>query len=101
MNLSEEFLHVGHKVFFLLKHSEECRDDDRLLLSSIWSSEMVEGENVLVSLKEGKISNPETITRIRRKLQEKYPDLRGAKWTIRHQMEGAVVQQLTFFDNWA
>jgi hypothetical protein len=100
MSIAEDFRNAAHKVFFLLKHSEECRDDDRILLSSIWKNELGEESNVLKSLEEGKISNPETITRIRRKLQEKYPDLRGAKWSIRHQMEGAVCQQLTFFDTW-
>lgn len=96
----EDFREAAHKVFFLLKHSEEARDDDRLLLSVIWKNELGEEIDVLKALREGRISNPETLTRIRRKLQEKYPDLRGAKWTVRHQMEGAVCQQLTFFDNW-
>lgn len=62
---------------------------------------LVEEINVLKSLEKGKIFNPQTITRIGLKLQEKYPELRGAKWTIRHQMDGAVCQQLTFFDNWS
>ena len=42
-----------------------------------------------------------TVNQIRRKLQEKYPNLRGAKWTVRYQTEGVVYKQLTFFDSWS
>lgn len=101
MTFSEDFKNAAHRVFFLLKHSEICRDDDRFLLAQIWKSEIKENSNIIECLEKGLITTPETITRIRRKLQEKYPDLRGTKWNIRHQMEGAVCQQLTFFDNWS
>lgn len=98
--MSPDFLNIGHRVLFILKHSPESKDDDRILLSVIWKNELKEGQNILESLKDGTISNPETVTRIRRKLQEKYPDLRGEKWLARHSMEAVVCQQLTFFDNW-
>ena len=52
----------------------------------------------LAELLEGKISFPDTVTRVRRKLQEKHKILRGEKWDVRHNLEGAFCQQLTFFD---
>lgn len=86
------------KVFTLLKNKPETRDCDRQLIYWAWKDELGEGDDVLQSLIAGSLSHPETLSRVRRKLQEKYEDLRGEKWASRHRMEGAICQQLTFFD---
>lgn len=100
--MSFDFQAVACKVYSVLTDFPRSRDDDRLLLTTIWLKEMKDLENpdFLYHFVSGSLSNPETITRIRRKLQEQHPCLRGEKWEIRHQMEGAVCQQLTFFDKW-
>lgn len=98
--MNPEFTNTAHKVFFLLSHCDLCKDDDRMLLASIWEAELQGSTNVIEGLKSGKLSNPETVTRIRRKLQEKSPNLRGAKWDVRHNMEAVICQQLTFFNTW-
>lgn len=95
---------VACKVYSALTDFPESRDDDKVLLSTIWVRELGDKESNIkdffTEFLSGHLSNPETITRVRRKLQEKHEKLRGEKWEIRHKMEGAVCQQLTFFDNW-
>jgi hypothetical protein len=93
---------IACKVYSTLTDVPSTRDDDKLLFIEIWyiesqASSLVDFFN---ELQAGVISFPDTVTRIRRKLQEKHKSLRGDKWDSRHQMEGAVCQQLTFFDRW-
>ena len=93
---------IACKVYATLVNLPEARDDDRILLVDIWKKEVegLENESFLTLFLAGKLSNPETITRIRRKLQEKHANLRGDKWDKRHQIEAIVCEQLTFFDKW-
>ena len=101
-NLDHDLKLVACKVVSILLDQPACRDNDRLLLAEIWRREIEETpfKNFFEALVEGSVSNPESITRMRRKLQEMHPNLRGEKWDVRHQMEGAYCQQLTFFDKW-
>jgi hypothetical protein len=94
MNPDHDLKVVACKVVSILIDQPECRDNDRLLLAEIWRKELNESQksSVLDALVEGSISNPESITRMRRKLQETHPNL--------HQMEGVFCQQLDFFDRW-
>lgn len=93
---------AGYKVFSMLTDNPACRDDDRLLLQQIWMKESKAGclDEFMVELANGDLSNAESLTRMRRKIQEKHPALRGEKYDSRHKMEGAVCAQLTFFDCW-
>lgn len=94
---------VACKVYSILLETPESRDSDRILLSKIWKCELEEiGKtvNFIDMFEQGIFSNPETVCRMRRKLQEVHPCLRGDKWDTRHNMEGMVCQQLTFFDRW-
>jgi hypothetical protein len=93
---------VACKVYALLTSNPDTRDDDKLLLIEIWSKESksLDKAGFFKELLQGYISHPESIRRIRQKLQEKHPTLRGEKWDVRHNMEGAICQQLTFFDIW-
>ena len=93
---------AGYKVFSMLTDNIACRDDDRLLLQQIWMKESKASnlEEFLIELANGELSNAESLTRMRRKIQEKHPALRGEKYEARHKMEGAVCNQLNFFDCW-
>lgn len=93
---------VACKVYSILTEFPECRDDDKKLLVAIWSkeTEAITVEGFFSELLSGHISHFESIRRMRQKLQEKHPSLRGEKWDVRHNMEGAFCQQLTFFDVW-
>lgn len=73
------------KVEIILKSIPETRDNDRLLVSEIWNQEigLVYFSDFLSELERGNISHFETITRIRRRLQEKRPELRGESYEMR------------------
>jgi hypothetical protein len=92
---------VANKVYASLIERPIARDDDRALLYMVWSKECEHlplGTKFLDAFLEGKVSNPESVTRMRRKLQEKHESLRGDKWEARHNMEAVVCQQLSLFD---
>jgi hypothetical protein len=93
---------VACKVYAILTENLSARDDDKLLLVEIWSKESksLDMNGFFKELVEGNLSHPESIRRMRQKIQEKHPNLRGEKWDVRHNMEGAICQQLTFFDIW-
>ena len=87
------------KVLVALKEHPEMRDNDRLLVKHIWSHE-TRAEHTGDFLHEfisGKLSHFESIRRMRQKLQEKYPDLRGERYKIRHAIDPDVVEQLRAF----
>jgi hypothetical protein len=101
------FIETAWKVRPILEDIPATRDNDRLLIAEVWSREIValpreiaDGCNILELLCNGLIENPESITRIRRKLQETIKDLRGEKWNTRHGMEAECCNQLSFFDLW-
>lgn len=93
---------AGYKVFSVLTDNAACRDDDRLLLQQIWLKESKAStiEDFMMELVNGDLSNAESLTRMRRKIQETHPALRGEKYDARHGMEANVCKQLTFFDAW-
>ncbi len=97
------FQEAACKVYSILLEMPSSRDSDRVLLSKIWSNEkdqIEQDKGFLEMFENGLLSNPETICRMRRKLQEVHPSLRGEKWESRHNVEGNICQQLTFFDRW-
>lgn len=75
----------------ILKSDFPSRDDDNLLCVRVWEAQgskpnmkLINFENKLI---EGKFALPESITRSRRSLQEKYVSLRGNLFEERHQAE--------------
>lgn len=90
------------KVFSILTDIPATRDCDRLLLVEIWSreSQAKDVAGFMNELLEGSLSHPESIRRMRQKIQEKHQSLRGDKYDARHGMEANICQQLTFFDKW-
>lgn len=80
---------LDERVRFWLERSLRCRDDDRYLIAIIWHYEIlaVSDLSALDFIKSfasyDMISHPDTITRIRRKLQEEFPELRGTSFVQR------------------
>lgn len=84
-------------VMSLLSFYPHLRDDDNKLIANIWHSEIKNNITAFEFLKgfsEGKYSNPESVRRIRQKLQEEFPKLRGKKWKQRHSEQENVKDQL-------
>lgn len=81
------------------------RDDDNALIANIWARELQQqgfdtktmlGFEFLASLAMGRLSSPESITRMRRRLQTEYPSLRGETWEKRHKEQGQVQKDLGY-----
>lgn len=100
--MSVDLQKVAYKVFSVLTEIPMTRDDDRLLLVELWSKESSAKDiaGLFNELLGGEISHPESVSRIRRKIQEKHESLRGKKYDSRHGMEANVCSQLSFFDRW-
>lgn len=89
------------KIYNLLLDHPETRDCDFRLQEMIWKEELEKQENrnsFFDALHNKELTSSESICRLRRKLQEKHPHLRGDKWEGRHDMAKAYACQLTFFD---
>ena len=91
-------LNYKDHVLKLLKSKPHLRDDDNKLISNIWYSQIKNREltafQFLQEFSLGKVANPQSIRRIRRKLQEEFPELRGKKWCERHSEQTNVIEQL-------
>ena len=95
-----------HKVMDLLTKFPELRDNDNRLLAQVWVGELedsgnspskISGLDFLINITRGNLSSPESIVRVRRKLQEQHPELRGRKWEQRHKAQEAVKDELRTF----
>jgi hypothetical protein len=100
MQKSEQILTKQAKVKQILTTLPEARDNDRLLIECFWRWErpnlfnFQSGDAVLRAFVKGELSNPEDITRTRRKVQQDYPELRGSRWKQKQRADNAAeVQQ--------
>lgn len=76
----------------LLTEKPITRDDDRLLVWLFWRKQFERIDNYSLEMFRsaflgGMLSPPETITRARRKVQEKRPDLRGISYESREDLQ--------------
>lgn len=103
---------MQQKVADILIRYPETRDNDRDLIGRYWKMEIFneqdEAREKLQSLPYysldsflsafafGKFEHPDTITRVRRLLQSKYPHLRGAKYQKRMDRQEKVKDELGY-----
>lgn len=78
----------------ILVEYPEYRDDDLRLISAFYftnygkhSLQYLTAMEFLINFSKGLYVAPDQITRIRRKIQEQEPDLRGKKYYERHKSE--------------
>jgi hypothetical protein len=80
------------KVRNLLINNKRLRDSDNKLIATFWFQELkmrgidtneITGFELLQLFAESKLTNAETIRRIRAKLQETNKELRGSKYNLR------------------
>jgi hypothetical protein len=90
-----KFRYVENKVNEILKTAPATRDDDNLLLISYLQTlddfEIPEGVIEFI-LNERIATKFKTVERVRRKLQEKNPALRGSAWLKRHETQADFIQ---------
>lgn len=97
--------HVKERVERLLFHYLPARDSDRSLIATIWYKEYKDKglatpeelkavDRFLRVFAAGDITNPETIRRIRQKLQQDNPSLRGERYKERKDLEVKAKQEV-------
>lgn len=76
------------KVLEFLKRCPVLRDNDLRLVANIWKTEVnyqdMSAKDLLQAMADGRLTHPESIRRIRQKLQQEDPHLRGEKYLERH-----------------
>ena len=81
---------LEQRVTDVLKKSVKARDNSRLLISKIWDSDANRGKVSLYWKQEfinGKLTHPDNITRIARKVKAENPSLRGKNYKQRKKDE--------------
>ena len=81
-----------------LQNDVRARDNDMRLTALIWLKELGILKDKCMPMLEliayNKVTNFESISRCRRKLQELHPDLRGEKYKARHEKQEEVKRDL-------
>ncbi len=98
-----EFKTCKERVLHILETSPKCRDDDKRLLAYYqWHELKLEDkmtkEEFYQRTQFHKLPSHETITRVRRKLQETFAELRGETYNARHKQAESVRTQIK--TNW-
>lgn len=83
-------------VLDLLRKQPELRDSDNLLVATIWNKltpNVVTKIRILQLLAEGELPSPQSIGRVRRRIEQDYPELRGLTYTYRHKIAEPEVRE--------
>lgn len=91
---------IEEKVVKCLKKNPSLRDDDRKLIATIWWGEMGSDKKYwtatqfLNSFCSKELTSPESIRRCRQRVQQINPQLRGSKYSDRHQAQKKWVNEV-------
>lgn len=90
---------IKERVEKLLREKPHLRDSDEALMANIWYQEATAKEintmyGFLDAYSKGSFTNGESVRRIRQKLQEVNPELRGEKYDLRHDHEVNIKKEL-------
>ena len=96
-----EIKNIKGKVKTLLVEFTHLRDSDVKLVANIWHSQLgkekaktISAFDFLAEFSNGKFINPESIRRVRQKIQEQNVELRGKSYKHRHKEEKEVRKQI-------
>ena len=93
------------QVHSICSDYSQCRDDDTALLWYFYQRELrklgkvpnkISWFNFLKLIQNGLMPKFPTVLRARRKAQELYPEIRGAKWKQRHEAQAQVKSDLGY-----
>lgn len=95
----KQILKVQEQVQILLETYPKLRDNDVRLVASYYYNNIsninqMSAIDFLQIMVNGNLPSPDTITRARRKLQEKHPELRGVNYVERQKLEKQVRQEI-------
>lgn len=79
MKQLQRMANVKPSVKNLLTKFSALRDSDRMLVAEFWKQELksLKSNDLMMMLKTGKLTSYDSITRVRRKVQEENKNLRG------------------------
>ena len=88
---------IKDKVRKILTKYQKARDNDNLLIVHMWTNKNNSLKSINAPFRDfaeefiqGKYPSSESIRRVRQKLQELEPNLRGLKYAERHKEEGII-----------
>jgi hypothetical protein len=97
----DELKTVKDKVKALLEMFPPLKDDDNKLLAYFWFYQVGEenikvfsAKDLLKKISDGELTNSETIRRVRQKIQEENPKLRGKSYRLRKSQAEEVRQEI-------
>ena len=95
----KQILKVQEQVQILLETYPKLRDNDVRLVASYYYNNIsninqMSAIDFLQIMVNGNLPSPDTITRARRKIQEKHPELRGVNYVERQKLEKQVRQEI-------
>jgi len=75
---------LEQRVILILKKNKKARDNSRILIAKIWMQDNG-GYGIFYDneLLDGRLTHPDNITRIARKVKAENPHLRGANYKVR------------------
>ena len=92
MSVFAEMTKIRDKVAYLLNTNIKCRDDDSYLYAAFLFYELgkeklnkMTATQLLSEISNSNLTPSDNITRVRRKLQEEFPEYRGEKYNQRHE----------------
>lgn len=88
----KKLIKVQDSVKLLLETYPKLRDNDVRLVATYYYNNIaninqMSAVNLLDIMVNGNLPSPDTITRARRKIQEKHPELRGVKYGEKQKLE--------------
>jgi len=101
--MSIELIKTKDRVQRILSLMEYSRDDDNILIHYMWIEDLINkgldykyitAYRFFEMLAHGELTSPESIRRVRQKLQEQNEDLRGYKYKKRIENQERIKQQL-------
>lgn len=95
----KQILKVQEQVQILLETYPKLRDNDVRLVASYYYNNIsninqISAIDFLQIMVNGNLPSPDTITRARRKIQEKHPELRGVNYVERQKLEKQVRENI-------
>jgi hypothetical protein len=106
MSISKQIKQLRPMVLELLTKNPKYRDSDKMLCARLWSTQLGGVDKlktlstfdflITFSQPNSKLYNVVSIVRVRRKLQEELPELRGTKYKEKHDAQGNVKRALGY-----
>jgi len=98
MNLN---IKIYNRVKAVLTNFPKTRESDTVLMATLWNEDITTGivqptsaVGLLQTLAAGALTNWESATRVRRKIMEEHPELRGLSYVMRKSKAKVVKKQI-------